>query len=48
MDHWLELITKKNVYTSRGVNCFISFAMERMEQDPDASALVSPLARRID
>lgn len=47
-DHWLELITKKDGYTSRSVNRFIGFVMERMEQDPDASSLVSPMARKID
>lgn len=48
MDHWLELITKKDSYTSRAVNCLISFLMERMEKDPDASSLMSLVARRID
>lgn len=48
MDHWLELITKRDVYTSRSVNCFISFVMDRMERAPDATALVSLPARRID
>ena len=48
MDHWLELITKKDSYTSREVNCLISFLMERMEKDPDASSLMSLVAKRID
>ena len=48
MRHQLELITKKDGYVSYAVNCFISHVMQRMEQDPDASSLVSPVARRID
>ena len=48
MRHHLELITKKDGYVSYAVNCFISHVMQRMEADPDASSLVSPVARRID
>lgn len=48
MRHQLELITKKDGYVSYAVNCFISHVMQRMEADPDASSLVSPVARRID
>lgn len=48
MNHALELITKRDAYISHSVNCFISFVMSRMEKDPDATSLVSPLARRID
>ena len=44
----LELITKKDGYVSYAVNCFISHVMQWMEADPDASSLVSPVARRID
>ena len=48
MRHQLELITKKDGYVSYSVNCFISHVMQWMEADPDASSLVSPVARRID
>lgn len=48
MEHSLHLITKKDGYVSRSVNCFIGFIMEQMEKDPNATTLVSPLARRID
>lgn len=48
MRHQLELITKKDGYVSYAVNCFISHVMQRMEADPDASSLISPVARRID
>lgn len=48
MLHQLELITKKDGYVSYAANCFISHVMQRMEEDPDATTLISPTASRID
>lgn len=48
MSHWLELITKKDVYTSRAVNLFIAYITDYVDRHPEFSTLESPIAKRID
>lgn len=47
MEHWLELITKKDNYTSRAVNLFIAYITEAIAQNPEISSLPAPIAKRI-
>ena len=47
MDNWLELITKKDAYTSRAVNLFIAYITEHAAQIPEKSALAPPTAKQI-
>ncbi len=47
MDNWLELITKKDAYTSRALNLFIAYITEHAAQNLENSTLAAPMAKCI-
>lgn len=47
MKHWLELITRKDIYLSRASNLFIAYITEYVARNPEVSSLAAPIAKCI-